>query len=799
MQDLKFAFRQLAKSPGFTAAVILIPAVGIGAVTVMFSALWGVVLRPLPFGQPERLVWADATTDTGQRNSVSALDYFDYQAQCPAFESLAARSVWQPGRVVTGKAEPERVASIKVSGNFFHTLGCAPLHGRSFTANEGVAGGPSAVIVSHAYWQRRLGGEPGIVGQEITIDGTVCTIVGVLPEGFNYPSGVDLWFPLQRGGNEESGRGNNNFFMIGRLADGVDLRQAQAQMAVVATRISAANPQEKGGWGAALVPLHEQFFGHVRPLMVLLMGATTLLLLIACANLSSLLVARVMSRRSELAIRLSLGASSWQVARQLLTESLVIAVAGAALGIGLAVVGIRAVKALGPAGLPRLQEIGIGAPVLGVAIAATALTALLSGVVTAWRGARVDLLSHLRGGGRATESRPHLTLRRTLVAVQVALSLVLLIVTGLLLRSAWQLQQVAPGFRAEGLLTMDVQIPSAGEANPQLPQRFAEMLERIRALPGVVDAAGADQLPLFGGPWNGVYRADRPPQTSSDLLPATRRMVTERFFETMGMPLLKGRSFAPADGPEAPLVTVVSQTLAQRLFPGENPVGKILKLPWNDDGIPLEIIGVAGDARDFGLAADHRPAFYVSLRQRLVGSASLRLVIRSSGQPAALAPSVRTAIRETEKDAALFRVGTMAEWLAGTMATRRFSASLLSAFAVVATALAAAGLFGLMSYSVTQRTHEIGIRMALGAQVGSVLYLVVRQGLVLTLTGIAAGIGGGLAVTRLIAGQLYGVGSTDALTFLLASLVLAGAAFFASLLPALRATRIHPMEALRTE
>jgi predicted permease len=799
MHDVRVALRGLLKSPGFAAAVILIPAVGIGAVTVMFSALWGVVLRPLPFREPGRLVWAEATTNTGQRNSVSALDFFDYQAQCPAFASLAARSVWQPGCVVTGRSEPERVASIKVSGNFFQTLGCPLLHGRSFSPAEGVAGGPNAVIVSHAYWQRRLGGELGIVGQAMTIDGTVCIVVGVLPEGFSYPNDVDLFFPLQRGGGEESGRGNNNFFMIGRLADGVDLQQAQAQMDVVAARISAADPKEKGGWGATLVPLHEHFVGQVRPLMVLLMGATTLLLLIACANLSSLLAARVMSRRGELAIRLSLGAPTWTLARQLLTESLVVAGTGAALGTGLAALGIRAVKVFGPANLPRLQEIGIGAPVLGVAIAATALTALLSGVVTVFHGVRVDILSSLRGGGRATEGRQRLLLRRTLVAVQVALSLVLLIVTGLLLRSAVLLQQVEPGFRPEGLLTFDVQLPFAGEADPQRPQRFAGLLGRIRALPGVVDAAGADQFPPFGGPYNGVHRADRPPQSSADLLPATRRAVTERFFETMGIPLLKGRGFSPADGPAAPLVTVVSQTLAHRLFPGEDPIGRILKLPWGDNGVPLEIIGVVGDVRDFGLAADFRPAFYLSIRQQLVGFDTLRLVIRCSGQPTALVPSVRAAIREMEKDAPLFRVGTMPEWLTGTMATRRFSSSLLSAFAVVATALAAAGLFGLMSYSVTQRTHEIGIRMALGAPVGSILSLVVRQGLLLTLAGIVVGLGGGLAATRLVAGQLYGVSPTDVGTFLLASLVLAGSAFIAALLPALRATRIRPMEALRAE
>ena len=798
IRDFAFALRQLRRNPGFATVVVLISAIGIGGLATMFSVLWGVVLRPLPFGDPDRLVWAEATTATGQRNSMSAMDYFDYREQCNAFESLAALSVWQPGRVVTGRAEPERVPSSKVSRNFFHTLGIHPLLGRSFLASEEVAGGPSAVVVSLAFWERKLGARRDFADMPVVIDGAVYQAVGVMPGGFDYPAGVELWFPMQRGGAEESGRGNNNFFIIGRLAAGATLARAQDQMGVVAARISKESPEEKGGWGVSLTPLREQFFGSIRPVMFVLMGATAVVLLIMCANLSSLLLARVMSQRGELAVRLSLGASVMAVTRQLLTESLVMVAAGAAVGVGLASLGIRAVKALGPGDLPRLASIGLDAHVLSVTIAATILTALLSGVAPALQGTRLDLLSNLREGGRTTESRRHLTSRRFLVATQLALSLVLLVVTGLLLRSMTRLQQVDPGLKPEGLLTIDLQIP--GPDTDRQRQRYFDVLDRIRTLPGVVSAAGADQLPFFGGPWNGIYRTDRPPRTPSDLLPATRRMVTEGLFETMGIPLLEGRGFSSSDRRGAPSVTVVSRSLARQLFPNESPIGRTLVLPWGPkESLSLEIIGVAGDVRDFGLATDFRPAFYLPLRQAPGVPDSLRLVMRSAGPPAALSPSVRKAIHELEKDAPLYQAGTMEKWVSDSTARQRFSSFVLGAFAAVATVLAAAGLFGLMSYVVAQRRHEIGIRLALGAPAGTVLSLIVRQGVVLALAGIGVGIPAALGAARLLGSQLYATGPADGPTFAAVSLVLLATGLVACLVPAIRATRIDCVEALKAE
>lgn len=564
-------------------------------------------------------------------------------------------------------------------------------------------------------------------------------------------------------------------------------------MEVVAARISAAFPEDKGGWSVRLTPLDEQLFGPVRPAMLILMGATALVLLIVCANLSSLMLARVLSRRGELAVRLSLGAPAMAVTRQLLIESFVLVAAGAALGVGLASFGIRVVKALGPADLPRLDSIGLDAHVLWVAIAATVSTALLSGIAPAFQATRVDLVSNLRESGHTTEGRGRLLSRRLLVAAQLALSLVLLAVTGLLLRSMTRLQQVDPGLKVEGLLTADVQIPGSDPERQR--QSYFDMLERIRALPSVVSAAGADQLPLFGGPYNGVHRADRPPHTSSDLLPATRRMVTEGFFETMGVPILTGRAFGTSDRRDSPPVTVISRSLAQQLFPNENPVGRILVLPW----VRLEIIGVAGDVRDFGLARDSRPTFYLTLRQVRGAPGSLRLVMRSKGQPAALVSSVRQAIHETEKDAPLYRVGAMAKWVSDSTARQRFSSFLLGTFAGVATLLAAVGLFGLMSHVVAQRKREIGIRLALGAPPANVRNLIVRQGVALALAGTVAGIPGALVAARMLGTQLYAVSPTDTLTFAVASLALIATALAASLAPALRAARIDYVEALKAE
>jgi predicted permease len=794
LQDIRFSLRMLRKSPGFTAVAIATLALGIGAVTAMFSVLWGVALRPLPFDQPERLVWIEATTNEGGRNSLSAMDYFDYRDQSNAFESLAARSVWEPGRVVLGKAEPERVTTTKVSGNFFHTLGVRPAYGRSFREEEEVSGGPHMVMLSYGYWQRRLGGKPDVVGTNITIDEAAYTIVGVMPSGFDYPSGVSLWFPMQRGGPEESGRGNNNFFIIGRLADGISLKQAQEQMEAIAARISKAFPQAKGGWGISLVPLQEHFFGNVRPLMVMLMGAATFLLLIACANLSSLMLARSLSRRSEFAVRLALGASSWKVARQLLIESLLLTAGGAGLGLLLARSCIQAVKASAAGQLPRLGSIQIDGYVLLATVAATTLTILLADIVPAFRGSRFNLLGNFQNASRMTEGLRHLTFRRFLVGSQMSLSLVLLVGTGLLLRSAARLQRVDSGIQPEDLLTMDIQLPGS-EAPPQRGQQgYDQMLERVRAIPGVTKAAAADQLPFFGGPWNGVYRPDRPPQNSSDLLPATRRIVTEEFFQTMGIPILAGRGFERTDAAGSKRVTVVSRSLARQLYPEDNAVGKILML-----NVPLEIIGVAGDVRDFGPAADFRPAFYLPLRQSPFPPSTMRFVIRSARSPDGIVPAVRTATREINRGAALYQIGTMEQWISDSTSQQRFSSFVLSTFCVVALGLAAVGLFGLMSYTIAQRTHEIGVRMALGASHREILRLVLKQGLTLAAVGMAVGVVASLALTRLLSTMLFGVATNDRVTFLVAAVLLMLVAGLACAIPARRASKVDPMVALRFE
>jgi len=794
LQDIRFGLRMLVKNPGFTTVAVITLALGIGAVTVMFSALWGVALRPLPFNEPNRLVWIEATTDRATRNSLSAMDYFDYRDQSSVFESLAARSIWEPGRVVLGRAEPERVATARVSGNFLHTLGIQPLYGRSFLTSEEVSGGPNVVMLSHSYWQARLGGKPDVVGTNITIDRATYTIVGVTPKGFDYPTGVSLWFPMQRGGPEESGRGNNNFFMIGRLARGTSLEQAQAQMDALAARISKAYPQAKGGWGISLVPLHEHFFGNLRPSLIMLMGAATLLLLVACANLSSLMLAKTLSRRHELAVRLALGASAWKIGRQLLMESLLLTAGGAGLGLLLARFCIQAVKAFAPVGLPRVGSIQIDGYVLLATMVATTFATLLGGIVPAFRGSRLDLLGNLRGADRATEGLPHLIFRRFLVGSQISLSLVLLVGTGLLLRSAARLQSVDSGLQPAHLLTLDIQVPGSDASAQPRQQEYDQMLERVRALPGVTRAAAGDQLPFFGGPWNAVHRADRPPQSPSDLLPATRRVVTEDFFQTMGIPLLVGRGFERTDAADSKHVTVVSRSLARELYPDQDAVGEMLMVD-----IPLQIIGVAGDVRDFGPAADFRPAFYVSLRQYSIPPSSMRFVVRSAGRPDGIVPTVRAAIRETNQGAAIYQIGTMEQWISGSTSQQRFSGFVLSAFAVLAVGLATVGLFGLMSYTVAQRTHEIGVRMALGASRREILQLVLKQGMTVAAIGVAAGLVTGFGVTRSLRTMLFGVAPNDRVSFLVAAVLLMLVAALACTVPARRAAKVDPMVALRHE
>ncbi len=797
--DLRHAFRSLFRQPGFSAVVVIVLGVGIGAVAVMFAALWGVVLRPLPFPEPERLVWAQAVTDSGRPNSLSALDYYDYREGCDGFASTATQLVWNPGVVVSGGEEPERAVSSIVSGSLFDTLRVPPAQGRSFRPDEEVAGGPNAVVISHGFGHRRFGGEKEALGATIHIDGVAREIVGVMPEGFEYPAEVDLWLPMQRDSGVASGRGNNNFFMIGRLAEGVSRTQAQAQMDVVAARISESHPDVKGGWGVSVVPLQDRLYGNLRPLMLTLMAATALLLLLTIANVASLFLARALSRQRELAVRLSLGASPWQIARHVLVQSLVLSGVGAAAGIALANLGVHYLKVFGPADLPRLSSVELDGRVLVFTTLAAVLIGLALGIAPAFRSGRVEPTSALREGGHTTQERGRPSLRNALVSVQMALSFVLLVGFVLFLRSSWRLQQVEPGLDPDGLLTVDVQLPESpaeGTFAPGGP--LGEVVDRIRALPGVADAAGADQLPVFGGPYNGVHRGDRTPQTASEHVPATRRIVTEGFFRTMRIPMLAGRGFERTDDPGSRPVTVVSRMLADRLYPDEDPLERIMVLPWGD-GIPLTIVGIVDDVRDFGLAIEHRPAFYLSFRQLPFTPTMLRLAVRTAGEPTALVPSIRTAVREVEKDAPLFRVGTMRGWLAESTARSRFTVVLLSVFAAIALLLSATGLYGVTSSYVAVSRRSIGIRVALGARPRQAMARVLARAGLMAGGGLVAGLAASLGSARVIQGMLFQVEPSEPATYLTVSLVLVMVVLAACAVPAWRAATVDPAVALRYE
>jgi putative ABC transport system permease protein len=795
--DFRVAFRSLRRRVGFALTCILVLAIGIGSVTVMYTALLGVVLRPLPYPDSDRLVWASAVTNTGRDNSISALDYFDYRSRCDAFSSLGAYQVWNPGRVFTGSEEPERVVSTSVSFNFFTTLGVEPLHGRWFLPEEEILDGPAVIALSYRLWQSRFAGDASVVGTSVIVDGIPYEVAAIMPASFDFPAAVDLWVPMKKGGQQESGRGNNNFFVFGRLADGASITEAQTQMASVAAELASTYPDIKTGWGVRLLPMHERFFAGIKPLMVMLMGATALLLFIACANLSALFLARIMARQNELSIRRSLGASSALIVRQLLTESLVLALFGGLAGVGLAFIGVNVLRIFAPSNLPRVDSIAIDGTVLLFALLATAVTAILFGITPALKGSQIELATALRGERGTTGSSKGLQLRGLLVAFQVALSVVLLIGAGLLIRSAQRLQHVDPGFDVSNRLTLDVQLPDFRYTDVQERSRvFGDLLKRLRGFPGVANAAAADQLPLFGGPWNRVHRADRPPASNDDRTPATRRIVTDGYFETLGIPLLAGREFRPGDSFSERPVVMISQALADKLFPGENAVGREMVLPWGS-GITMEILGVAADVSDDGVVAESSPVFYLPYHQ-YGSTTAMRFVIATDREPTAMLPSVRAAVHEIEQDAPVFNEGTMAGWLGESLSNARFSTALLLAFAVIALVLAATGLYGVMSYFVAERTREIGIRVALGAGPAEIIQWILAKGAVMTAVGMVVGLVAAVAASGLISTLLYGTSPLDGATYFSVLVVLTLTTFLACLIPAKRALHTDPTDAMRS-
>ncbi len=795
--DLRFTFRSLRRSPGFTVASVLVLALGVGAVTAMFTVLNSVVLRPLPFENPDDLVWLWGRNETRSSNSISAVNYADYREQAAAFESLGAFLVFTPRVVITGDEGPERAFSTLVSANLFSTLGVQPLLGQSFVPDHERLGSGNAVMLSHAFWQRRYGGDASVVGSSMMVGGAAYEILGVMPPGFEYPGNIEMWFPMQFEGPYTQGRGNNNFFIVGRLREGATIQQAQTQVDVVARGLQEQYPGTNAGWSLRLESLHERYFGDLRTVLLILMALVGLVLLTACANVASLALARSATRNAEIAVRYSLGASRLNVVRQLLVESLLIAFAGGAAGLALAQLGVVALKRLSPAGLPRLDTVGIDSTVLVFALGVSVVTAVLFAIVPAFRSTKVGLSNALRSAGLRGASPARLSIRSGLVVAQVALSLTLLIASGLLVRSYNRLQAVDAGFPVEGLLLAEAQLPAFKyQTAAEFEAVWFEVMDQVRAIPGVTAGGAIDQPPIrSGGTYNTVWPAGREPATSAERaqLGAQRRIVTSGYFETMEISIVNGRAFDVRDRAGAPPVTIISRTMADRLFPNENPVGQFVVV-WGTD---MEVVGIAEDVREFGPGSDYPSVFYLPVG--VTAMDRMQLVVRASGDPLALAGAVREAVWAVDRDTPVAGLQTMEARVSGSLAQPRFRMMLVVLFSIVALVLSSMGLYGVLAYFVKQRTRELGIRMALGAKPTDLMTLVVRRGMILVGLGVGIGLVGGLICTVATRSLMFDSPPLDLLTFGGTSVTLVGVALLACLVPALRAVRLEPQEVLRVE
>ncbi len=808
-QDLRYGFRMLARNPGFTAVAVLTLALGIGANTAIFSVVNAVLLRPLPYEEPERLVmvWNELTKEGLPQLWFSEPELIDYRQRQQSFEGMAAFS--GGGGNLTGRGEPLRVTAANVSANFFPLLRVDAFLGRTFTPEEDTPGNDRVIVLEHGFWQRRFGGDPAIIGETVSLSDNPYTVIGVMPSGFTFPDGtVDLWTPLAIDTADPNGRGSHYLRVLARLKSGVTFEQASADMHNIAKQMEQDYPdyyRPDRAWNTYLIPLHESEVGEVRPALLVLLGAVGFVLLIACTNVANLLLARAAVREKEVAIRAALGAGRLRIVRQLLTESVLLALLGGSGGLLLAMWGTDGLVLLSPAGLPRLNEIAVNEWVLGFTLLVSVIAGVLFGLVPALHASRPDLHNTLKEGGRSAAGAGHHRLRGLLVVSEVALSLVLLIGAGLMIKSFYRLLQVNPGYRTENVLTFRLALPSARYAeNHQVVGFYERLLEKISALADVRTAGAVSHLPLGGAYSSGsVFVEELPP--SSPHFPfgyfeSDRRYTTPGYFRAMGMNLLKGRLLEESDHAEAPLVTVVDESFARRAWPAEpNPIGKRVAVNQTPDGEPLwrTVVGVVRHVKNYGLDTEGREQIYFPHAQFPIST--MFVTVRTGGDPVVAQAAVRNQVAALDPSLPLFNVATMEERLAESVAQPRFNVLLLGIFAAVALVLAAIGIYGVISYSVSQRTHEIGIRMALGAQPRDIFRLVVGQGMVLTLIGVGVGLAASFALTRFLESLLFGVSATDPVTFAGVALLLAAVALLACYVPARRATRVDPLVALRYE
>ncbi len=797
LQDLRYGARMLLKSPGFTVVAIIALALGIGANTAIFSVVNAVLLRPLAYLKADEIVYfTGVNTAKGiSRSNISAPDYVDWTKQNKVFAQMAAFVTG--GAILTGTNEPERVPRAAVTASFFNVLGVQPVLGRAFLAEEDQPNSQQVAVLSYGLWKRRFGSDANIIGNKITVSGRIMTVVGVMPAGYEFPEQTQIWTSLRLDASNEK-RDNRAYEAIGRIKPDVSLEQAQAQISTINAQLAKSYEETNNGWDIKLVRLHERLVGDVRPSLLALLGAVAFVLLIACANVANLLLARASARQKEMAVRTALGASRLRVVRQLLTESVLLSLMGGTLGLLLSVWLTDFLIALSPADTPRFSEINLDYRVLGFTMIVSCLTGVLFGLAPALQASKIDLNEALKEGGRGmSESHRRNRLRSLLVVSEIALSLMLLVGAGLLIKSFQHLRDVKPGFTPEHVLTMIVPLPSAKYHEPQQRADFyRQLVERVKALPGVASAGMVLNLPLNGGGfsvWRSFIREGHP-MTTEESANASYLVTTPDYFRTMEIPLLAGRNFNDRDTENSPMVVIISETMARRYFGSkEDAIGKRITMEF-----PREIVGVVGDTKPSTLDADAAAQTYVAYTQDATWN-SMALAVRTNGEPTLMTAAVRHEVLAIDKDQPIYNIKTMEDVVINSVGSRRVSVLLFSVFASIALVLAALGIYGVMAYSVAQRTHEIGVRLALGAQMSDILRLVIRQGMTLALIGVGAGLVGALFLTRVMRSLLFGVSATDPFIFALVAVLFGIVALAACYIPARRATRVDPMIALRHE
>src|SRR5438105_6971476 len=795
-RDVRFGLRMLLKTPGFTVVAVATLGLSIGANTAIFSLVNGVLLRPLPFPDAERIIYIEGKNPAAgiSQSNISFLDFTDWSQQTDLFASTAAYWTGEAHLGADG-AEPERVPRAGVTTGFFSVLGVQPVLGRTFVREDDKGWPQIVAIISHGLWKRRFGSDPAIVGKQVQMSSMPLTIIGVMPSGFEYPEQTQVWVPTAINLSDEP-RDNRVWSAIARLNSGIDLKRAQTRLSAINAQLDKQFHQTNKGWDVFISTLQERLVREVKPSLLALLGAVGFVLLIACANVANLLLARSAARQKEIAIRAAIGASRTRVLRQMLTESILLSAIGGIAGLLLSIWLTDLLMSMLPEGASRLEQIGIDYRVLTFALGVSAFTGILFGIVPALQASKLDVTSALKEGGRSGEGHRRTSARSLLLIGEVALSLVLLVGAGLLIKSFLRLQEIRPGFNAHNVLIANLALPYPKYGNQQFEEFFRQLKERLEAAPGVQAAGGSMNLPLNASGYaigRGFIPEGRP-LTVEENRDAMFSSITGDYFRALQIPLLSGRTFELRDNADAPKVVIINETIAKRHFgSATEAIGKRLSI-WRDEKFMREIVGVVGDTKTGSLTGEGGAQIYVPNAQARFNF--MGLVIRTAGDPAAFATTLRREVQALDKDQPIYNVRTMDDVVMNSLGTRRVSMELFAVFAIAALLLAALGIYGVMAYTVTQRTQEIGIRMALGAQRSDVLGLVVRQGMTLAAIGVVAGLAGAFALTRLLAHLLFGVAATDPLTFVAIPLLLLFVALVACYLPARRAARLDPTIAL---